>query len=37
VDDARVVAKGYGAADFADQSDPASAANRRVEARRLDN
>jgi outer membrane protein OmpA-like peptidoglycan-associated protein len=35
IDGARILAKGYGATDFA-VSDPASPENRRVEARRMD-
>lgn len=36
VDGSRITAKGYGANDFAVASDPAAAANRRVEAKRVD-
>jgi outer membrane protein OmpA-like peptidoglycan-associated protein len=36
VDASRVVAKGYGASDFAVPSQPTSAQNRRVEARRVE-
>lgn len=36
VSPARVAAKGFGATDFAVQSDPMSASNRRVEARRTE-
>lgn len=36
VDASRIVAKGYGASEFAIPGDPAAAANRRVEARRID-
>jgi outer membrane protein OmpA-like peptidoglycan-associated protein len=36
VDDSRIVAKGYGATDFADPSHPTASENRRVEARRVD-
>ncbi len=36
VDQTRIVAKGYGANDFADPNHPTSADNRRVEARRVD-
>lgn len=35
VDGSRIAAKGYGATDFADPAQPEAAANRRVEARRV--
>jgi outer membrane protein OmpA-like peptidoglycan-associated protein len=36
VEQSRIVAKGYGASDFADPAHPTAAGNRRVEARRID-
>jgi outer membrane protein OmpA-like peptidoglycan-associated protein len=36
VDQSRILARGYGASDFADPAHPTAAGNRRVEARRID-